>query len=94
MSTPTAKMGNIETSLNEGGNYPAENDSTPSGGYGSATNVWSNRTQRGAKAKGDEDFHGSTGLVNQSLSGSDLSHEIQDAKQGRDGGWPTREPSN
>ncbi|KAF8071526.1 hypothetical protein FPV67DRAFT_878883 [Lyophyllum atratum] len=28
-------------------NYPAEGDTTSSGGYGSPTNVWSGRAQRG-----------------------------------------------
>ncbi|KAL0945214.1 hypothetical protein HGRIS_000726 [Hohenbuehelia grisea] len=57
------------------GNYPSDSDSTSSGGYGSARNVWSDRAQRG---------NNDGGLIDQSLSGSSLKSELQDAKQGID----------
>ncbi|KAF9459047.1 hypothetical protein BDZ94DRAFT_1269240 [Collybia nuda] len=62
-------------------NYPASDDTTSSGGYGSPTNVWSDRSQRGYMVKGGSYKEG---LIDQSLSGGDLKGEIQDAKQGRD----------
>ncbi|KAF8885449.1 hypothetical protein BD779DRAFT_1471577 [Infundibulicybe gibba] len=60
------------------GNYPPQDDSTSSGGYGSAQNVWSNKAQRGYTEAAE------TGLVDQSPSGGDLKHEMRDAKQGVD----------
>ncbi|CAL1715919.1 unnamed protein product [Somion occarium] len=54
-------------------NYPSEHDSTSEGGYGSPTNSWSPRAQRGHPGSSDDN---SSGLLSQSV--------MQDAKQGRD----------
>jgi len=52
------------------GNYPPPGDSTSSGGYGSPIDSFSPAAQRGA--------------IQQSTNGTDLTSEIQDAKQGVD----------
>ncbi|KAH8108014.1 hypothetical protein BXZ70DRAFT_903410 [Cristinia sonorae] len=67
------------------GNYPPENDSTSSGGYGSPTNIWSDRAQRGRA----EDTS-NNGLIDQSTNGSSLSGKVEDAKQGQDE-WTRRD---
>ncbi|KAI0076032.1 hypothetical protein K474DRAFT_1623706 [Panus rudis PR-1116 ss-1] len=63
-------------------NYPPSNDSTSSGGYGSATDSYSSPAQRGRLdlAIGDK----GPNLIDQSVSGGPLRNEIQDAKQGQD----------
>ncbi|KAH6901353.1 hypothetical protein BKA70DRAFT_1310439 [Coprinopsis sp. MPI-PUGE-AT-0042] len=48
--------GNIETAANQNGNYPAEIDSTSSGGWGSSVNTFSERNQRsGVRADAGRD---------------------------------------
>ncbi|KAI0346204.1 hypothetical protein BDW22DRAFT_1425721 [Trametopsis cervina] len=57
-------------------NYPADGDSTASGGYGSTPeNTWSSKAQRGSNE---------AGLIDQSVNGGLVGDEIQDAVQGQD----------
>ncbi|KAG9225199.1 hypothetical protein CCMSSC00406_0007030 [Pleurotus cornucopiae] len=72
------------------GNYPPGNDTTSSGGYGSA-NVWSDRVQRGnpddSTINSDSpitESQPSGGLIDQSLNGTSLKSGVADAKQGVD----------
>ncbi|KAJ8692123.1 hypothetical protein PTI98_009461 [Pleurotus ostreatus] len=71
------------------GNYPPGNDTTSSGGYGSA-NVWSDRVPR---ANPDSNTNSNPvitesqpfgGLIDQSLNGTSLKSGLADAKQGVD----------
>lgn len=67
---------------------------TASGGYGSSINPYSDAAQRGqptsssfqSSEEGQPQSFDSKSLVSQSLSGGDLSGELQDAKQGVDEG--------
>ncbi|KAJ4464989.1 hypothetical protein C8J55DRAFT_529251 [Lentinula edodes] len=58
-------------------NYPPESDTTSSGGFSTTQEVWSDKAQRG-------NIEPSNGLIDQSLNGSNLKNELQDAKQGKD----------
>ncbi|KAJ3785872.1 hypothetical protein GGU10DRAFT_434223 [Lentinula aff. detonsa] len=60
-------------------NYPPENDTTSSGGFSTTQEMWSDKAQRGNKfeVKPADEHH-------QSLNGSNLKDELQDAKQGKD----------
>ena len=108
--------GNIETTANQGGNYPDEVDSTSSGGWGSSTNTFSERNQRSGlrpdagrdtwedrggpltdefskgpmETQGNRNKPSKTGLIDQTYDGTNLKDEMQDMRQGRDGGWPTQ----
>ncbi|KAF7424857.1 hypothetical protein PC9H_010168 [Pleurotus ostreatus] len=74
---------------NSKGNYPPENDTTSSGGYGSA-NVWSDRVQKGDPDSAVDskstitESQPSGGLIDQSLNGTSLKSGLADAKQGVD----------
>ncbi|RDB26389.1 hypothetical protein Hypma_006225 [Hypsizygus marmoreus] len=68
----------------ETGNYPTEGDTTASGGYGSPTNVWSDRAQRGNTKNIGPYQQTDVGLVDQSISGGPLRGKFQDAAQGKD----------
>ncbi|KAI5887990.1 uncharacterized protein SCHCODRAFT_02639446 [Schizophyllum commune H4-8] len=59
-------------------NYPPLNDTTQSGGYSADERVWERDGQKGRLPQ--------NGLIDQSLDGGDLKHELQDAKQGKDVG--------
>ncbi|PBK62263.1 hypothetical protein ARMSODRAFT_609489 [Armillaria solidipes] len=69
-------------------NYPPEGDTTSSGGWGGPPEgVWGNKAQRSGIDTSNADAKKSgrkTGLVDQSVNGSDLKSQIQDAKQGAD----------
>ncbi|KAF5342881.1 hypothetical protein D9758_016099 [Tetrapyrgos nigripes] len=87
-------------------NYPSEGDTTSSGGYSATSNVWTDKAQRGNLAfalerdpnsQPNSQFNsryasrnGSQTMIDQSLSGSDLSGQLRiavaKAKLGRDGG--------
>ncbi|KAL1742061.1 hypothetical protein HDZ31DRAFT_84406 [Schizophyllum fasciatum] len=60
------------------GNYPPPNDTTQSGGYSADERVWERDGQKGRLPQ--------NGLIEQSVDGGDLKHELQDAKQGTDSG--------
>ncbi|KAK0207559.1 hypothetical protein IW262DRAFT_1419348 [Armillaria fumosa] len=69
-------------------NYPPEGDTTSSGGWGGPPEgVWGSKAQRsgvdtskaGTKKNGTK-----MGLVDQSVNGSNLKGQIQDANQGAD----------
>ncbi|KAJ3720358.1 hypothetical protein C8R42DRAFT_722085 [Lentinula raphanica] len=67
-------------------NYPPENDTTSSGGFNTTQEMWSDKAQRGNRfgGKPSDDDKPSNGLIDQSLNGSNLKNELQDAKQGKD----------
>ncbi|KAF5339514.1 hypothetical protein D9758_016363 [Tetrapyrgos nigripes] len=74
-------------------NYPPEGDTTSSGGYSSTSDVWTDKAQRGNTPVAQErdgarqsqsNTNSGSGLIDQSLSGSDLSGQLRDAKQGSD----------
>ncbi|KAJ3985557.1 hypothetical protein F5890DRAFT_1509329 [Lentinula detonsa] len=67
-------------------NYPPENDTTSSGGFSTTQEMWSDKAQRGNKfeVKPADEHKPSNGLIDQSLNGSNLKDELQDAKQGKD----------
>ncbi|THU87324.1 hypothetical protein K435DRAFT_782510 [Dendrothele bispora CBS 962.96] len=76
-------------------NYPSEGDTTSSGGYSATSNIWTDKAQRGnisfaLERDPNSNFasrNGSqTNLIDQSLSGADLSGQLRDAKQGVDKG--------
>ncbi|EAU84984.1 hypothetical protein CC1G_04080 [Coprinopsis cinerea okayama7 len=64
--------------------------SSSSSGSGEAPVTGTGRTRRATVSKTMAQRQSVTGLVGQSLSGGDLAGEIQDAKQGFDGGWPSQ----
>lgn len=64
-------------------NYPPEGDTTSSGGWGGPPEgVWGNKAQRSGVDTSKADTK--TGLVDQSVNGSNLKGQIQDANQGAD----------
>ncbi|EIW58052.1 uncharacterized protein TRAVEDRAFT_21468 [Trametes versicolor FP-101664 SS1] len=63
------------------GNYPPPNDTTSSGGYGSA-DTFAPHSQRHADPTPASS--NSNGLIDQSLDGGPVGRELQDAKQGAD----------
>ncbi|KAK0472165.1 hypothetical protein IW261DRAFT_1509358 [Armillaria novae-zelandiae] len=69
-------------------NYPPEGDTTSSGGWGGPPEgVWGNKPQRSGvdTSKADTEKNSTrTGLVDQSVNGSNLKGQIQDANQGAD----------
>ncbi|OJT05824.1 hypothetical protein TRAPUB_3319 [Trametes pubescens] len=67
------------------GNYPPANDTTSSGGYGSA-DTFSPHSQRHADpvCAPTPTSPSDTGLIDQSPDGGPLGRELQDAKQGTD----------
>ncbi|PBK86277.1 hypothetical protein ARMGADRAFT_1169232 [Armillaria gallica] len=69
-------------------NYPPDGDTTSSGGWGGPPEgVWGNKAQRCSTETRSADTKHSgknTGLVDQSVNGSNLKGQIQDAKQGSD----------
>ncbi|THV02284.1 hypothetical protein K435DRAFT_836506 [Dendrothele bispora CBS 962.96] len=78
-------------------NYPVEGDTTSSGGYSATSNIWSDKAQRGnissALERSDPNSNFASrsdgsqkNLIDQSLSGADLSGQLKDAKQGVDEG--------
>ncbi|KAF4596866.1 hypothetical protein EYR40_007442 [Pleurotus pulmonarius] len=64
-------------------NHPPEHDTTSDGGYGSAE-VWSDGVQRGNAESAMTGNQTSSGLIDQSLNGTNLKSELADAKQGVD----------
>ncbi|KAJ8503512.1 hypothetical protein ONZ45_g10799 [Pleurotus djamor] len=73
----------ITSSQNDNqGNYPPPGDTTSSGGYGNV-NVWSDKIQRG-NTDTAQIAEQRSGLIDQSLNGTNLKNEVQDAKQGAD----------
>ncbi|TRM63139.1 hypothetical protein BD626DRAFT_495639 [Schizophyllum amplum] len=82
----TAPDAQAERDLNyKHGNYAPPDDTTQSGGYGGGgERVWERDAQKGRLPE--------NGLIEQSVDGGDLKHELQDAKQGRDMG--TRPTTN
>ncbi|CAA7265705.1 unnamed protein product [Cyclocybe aegerita] len=79
------------------GSYPTSptTDTIYSGGYGAGSGqVWSNQAQRGVdmptgnaeRGSGPEEKN-SLGLIDQSVNGTKLKTEFEDAKQGRDRGF-------
>ncbi|KIY71918.1 hypothetical protein CYLTODRAFT_418461 [Cylindrobasidium torrendii FP15055 ss-10] len=73
-------------------NYPNANDTTQSGGYSAAPEqAWSDKSQRGGgdpyykAGKGEWKSKNEAGLIDQSLNGTDLKNELEDAKQGNAG---------
>ncbi|KAJ3501375.1 hypothetical protein NLJ89_g9365 [Agrocybe chaxingu] len=80
------------------GSYPTSptTDTTYSGGYGAdPSQVWSNQAQRGVdmptgnveRGSGRAEEKGALGLIDQSVNGTKLKTEFEDAKQGRDRGF-------
>ena len=57
---------------------PISATATQSGGYSADERVWERDGQKGRLPQ--------NGLIEQSLDGGDLKHELQDAKQGKDAG--------
>ncbi|KAE9402630.1 hypothetical protein BT96DRAFT_918142 [Gymnopus androsaceus JB14] len=78
----------VDDSINKSGiNIDEQNDTTSSGGYNTTPEMWSDKAQRGNafETKGHNE-QPSNGLIDQSLNGSNLKNELQDAKQGKDSG--------
>ncbi|KAG6817234.1 hypothetical protein H0H87_011291 [Tephrocybe sp. NHM501043] len=76
-STRTNKDGNATRQQGksdfETHNYPSDGDTTSEGGYGTSTNVWSGRAQRGNKTGTGtygESVVGGEGLTNQGKDGA------------------------
>lgn len=83
--TTTLKRAIVNISTGDVSDFPTDKSiATSSGGYSASPDVWSNKSQRGGQDPYRHHKTNSTGAIQQSLNGTDLTSGLDDAKQGND----------